>query len=200
MKKIMAFLKNKKISLPLHTIVIVSGVFLLLLFVCCSSHITNIAVVNMNRVYAEAKVFQNIHDEQQAFENEWKEQALAEKEKLEKADKELSRKKSRMRKAQFEKEASALKAKILDFQNQQMAKLDLIRYQAGQVSAQVETTMKPIIAEIAEKKNLDFVLSVSNAFYFSKSVDITEEVIKRLDKAFEAGKLPSLQISLSEGE
>ena len=73
MKKIMAFLKNKKISLPLHTIVIVSGVFLLLLFVCCSSHITNIAVVNMNRVYAEAKVFQSIHDEQQAFENEWKE-------------------------------------------------------------------------------------------------------------------------------
>ena len=198
MKKIWNFLKNKKISLPLHTIVI--AVCVLLLMFSCSFHTSKIAVVNMNRVYAEAKVFQNSRNDQEIFENEWKEQALVEKEKLEKADKELSRKKSRMRKAQFEKEAAALKTKILDFQNQQMAKLDLIRYQASLVTTQVETTMKPIIAKIAENKKLDFVLSVSNTFYYSESVDITEDVIKQLDKAFKAGKLPALQISLNEGE
>lgn len=206
MKKVWNFLKSKKvssilhtkISLPLHTIVV--ALCLLLLLFSCSGHTSKIAVVNMNRVYAEAKVFQNIHSDQQAFEMEWKEQALAEKEKLEKADKELSRKKSRMRKAQFEKEAATLKAKILDFQNKQMAKLDLIRYQTSLVMAQVETTMKPIIEQIAKNEKLDFVLSVSNALYYDQSVDITDEIIKQLDKAFQTGKLPVLQISLNEGE
>lgn len=198
MKKVLKFLKNKKVSLPLHAIVIAVCVFLLLLF--CCSHSSKIAVVDMGRVYAEAKVFQSIHKDQQNFENEWKELALAEREKLEKADKELSRKKSRMRKAQFEKEAATLKAKILDFQNQQMAKLDLIRYQKNLVMSEVEKTMKPIIADIAKDKDLDFVLSVSNALYYAQSVDITEEVIKQLDKVFKAGQMPSLQVSLSEGE
>lgn len=198
MKKILNALKNKKISLPLHTIVVALCVFLLLIF--CATGSPKIAVVDMGRVYAEAEVFKSIHNDQQAFENEWKELALAEREKLEKIDRELSRKKSRMRKAQFEKEAAALKAKILDFQNQQMAKLDLIRYQKNQVMASVEKTMKPIIADIAKDENLDFVLSVSNAFYYAQSVDITEKVIKQLDKAFKAGKMPSLQVSLSEGE
>ena len=191
-------LKNKKISLPLYTIV--GALCLLLLMFSCSGHTSKIAVVNMNRVYAEAKVFQNIHNDQQTFENEWKKQALAEREKLEKADRDLARKKSRMRRAQFEKEVTILKEKILDFQNQQMAKLDSIRHQTNVVMARVESTMKPITEQIAKDKKLDFILSASNALYYDKSVDITDEIIKQLDKAFKAGELPILQINLNEGE
>ena len=205
MKKIWAFLKNKwkflkgkKIPLPLYAIVIVFFVFGAMFF-CCSRS-SKIGIVDMSRVYAEAEIFKAIHNDQVTFKTEWKEQALAQKEELEQADKALSRKKSRMKKVQFEKEAAALKEKILDFQNQQMAKLDLIRYRAGQIMAQVEATMKPIIASVADDENIELVLPVSNVLYHAKTVDITQDVIKQLDKAFHSGKLPSLEISLSEGE
>ena len=154
----------------------------------------------MSKVYANAQVFQAIRSEQTTVEDEWKAQALAQKQELEAADKALSKKKARMRKAKFDKEVAALKARILDFQNQQMAKLDLIRYQAGQITSRVEEVMKPMIAMVAQEKKLVFVLSASNVLYHSKAVDITSDVIDQLDTAFQAGQLPDLQISLSEGE
>ena len=46
---------------------------------------------------------------------------------------------------------------------------------------------------------LVFVLSASNVLYHNNTVDITDDVIKALDKAYKAGKLPDLQISLEEG-
>lgn len=199
MKKVMNLVKKTKNFLLLHKMA-VAGVFVLIaLFLCCSSS-AKIGIVDKKRVYAEAKVFQVIHNEHKGFENEWKEQALEQKEKLEKADKELAKKKSRMRKAQFEKEVASLKEKILDFQEQQMAKWELIRYQTAQVMTQVEETMAPIIEKIAKKRKLDFVLDSSRVLYYTKTVDLTDEVIKQLDESFKSGQLSGLQISLSEGE
>ena len=101
-------------------------------------------------------------------------------------------------KAQFEKEVASLKEKILDFQEQQMAKWELIRYQTAQVMTQVEETMAPIIEKIAKKRKLDFVLDSSRVLYYTKTVDLTDEVIKQLDESFKSGQLSGLQISLSE--
>lgn len=199
MKKVMNLIKKIKNFLLLHKMAVVGVFILIALFLCCPSS-NKIGIVDKKRVYAEAKVFQVIHDEQKNFEKEWKEQAIEQREKLEKADRELAKKKSRMKKAVFEKEVAALKEKILNFQNQQMAKLDLIRYQTAQITKQIEKTMNPMIEQVAKKRKLDFVLDSSKVLYYEKIVDITDEVIKRLDESFQSGQLPSAQISLSEGE
>ncbi len=188
-------MKKKHLIFVVFLCVLLTG---LLLRCCSSAH--RIGVVDMSQVYANAAVFQSIRSEQQSFEQEWKTQALAKKEELEKADKALSRKKGSMRRAKFDKEVAALKDKILDFQNQQMARLDLIRYQSGQIMQQVEEMMQPMIAQLADKKDLHFVLSASNVMYHTKAIDITSDVVRLLDDAFEAGNLPSLQISFNEGE
>lgn len=180
---------------------VIGAIILGIVLIClCVDKGGKIGVVDMSKVYANAQVFQAIRSEQTTVEDEWKAQALAQKQELEAADKALSKKKARMRKAKFDKEVAVLKARILDFQNQQMAKLDLIRYQAGQITSRVEEVMKPMIAMVAQEKKLVFVLSASNVLYHSKAVDITSDVIEQLDTAFQAGQLPDLQISLSEGE
>ena len=194
MKKM--WLKAEKNFLPMHIIAV--GIIVLLLY--CLLPRFKIGIVDMNKVYSNAEVFKSIRMEQQLLESEWKQQALAKRKELEEADKNLSRKKARMKRSQFEKEVSALKEKILDFQNQQMAKLDLIRYQANQISMRVEETMKPMIGQVAQRKKLKFVLSDSNVLYHSQAVDVTDDVIKQLDKAFQDGQLSNLQISFSEGE
>ena len=75
MKKVVDLTKKIKNFLLLHKMA-VAGVFVLIvLFLCCSSS-NKIGIVDKKRVYAEAKVFQVIHDDQQNFEKEWKEQAF----------------------------------------------------------------------------------------------------------------------------
>ena len=80
-----------------------------------------------------------------------------------------------------------------------MARLDLIRFQSSQIQHQVIDTIQPMIVQIAQDKDLDFVFSDSNILYHSKIVDITEDVIDALDEAFKKGLLPSLQINFEEG-
>ena len=149
--------------------------------------------------HEKAAVFKAIHEQQIAFEDEWKKEALAQKELLEKEDSVLSKKKARLKRAKFEKEVKALKERILDFQNQQMAKLDLIRHQTAQIQRQVSETMKPLIAQVAKSKDFVFVLSSSEVLYNNDTVDITADVIHLLDEVYKAGKLPKIQISLQEG-
>ncbi|MBE6449750.1 MAG: OmpH family outer membrane protein [Alphaproteobacteria bacterium] len=156
-------------------------------------------MVDMAYVYEHAQVFKAIREQQNSFETLWKENAIEEKEKLVEEDKALSKKKARMKKIAFEKEVNKLKERILNFQNQQMARLDLIRYQTSQVQQQVVQTIQPMIKQIAQESNLDFVFSSSNALYYSDAVDITTELIDDLDEAFEDGQLPNIQINFEEG-
>ena len=146
--------------------IIVGGLFLaVFLLFCLWPAKDQIGIVDMNKVYQQAQVFKNIHAQQQSFETKWREEALAQKEKLEQEDKALSKKKARLKKSKFEKEVKALQERILDFQNQQMAKLDFIRYQAAQIQQQVSETMKPLIENVAIDKKLVFVLPASNVLY-----------------------------------
>ena len=189
---LLKYLLNKK-----H--IIVGIIFAFILFGCFFEKSPKIGIVNMTQVYEKAIVFKAIHEQQIAFEEEWKKEALAQKELLEKEDKVLSKKKARLKKAKFEKEVKALKERILDFQNQQMAKLDLIRHQTAQIQRQVSETMKPLIAQVAKSKDFVFVLSSSEVLYHNNTVDITDDVIQVLDEAYKAGNLPKIQISFEEG-
>lgn len=189
---LLKYLLNKK-----H--IIVGIIFAFILFGCFFEKSPKIGIVNMTQVYEKAIVFKAIHEQQIAFEDKWKKEALAQKELLEKEDKVLSKKKARLKKAKFEKEVKALKERILDFQNQQMAKLDLIRHQTAQIQRQVSETMKPLIAQVAKSKDFVFVLSSSEVLYHNNTVDITDDVIQVLDEAYKAGNLPKIQISFEEG-
>ena len=179
--------------------IIAWGVFAFALLFLLWPASQQVGIVDMNKVYQQAIVFKTIHEQQQDFEAKWKEEALAQKELLEQEDKALSKKKASLKKSKFEAEVKALQERILDFQNQQMAKLDFIRYQAAQIQHQISETMKPLIENVAIDENLVLVLSASDVLYHNNTVDITNDVIKALDKAYNAGELPDLQISFKEG-
>lgn len=192
-----SFYKIKKHCSAKH-IIVGCLVSLVLCFLCFKDK-QSFGIVDMTYIYEHAQVFKAIREQQNSFETLWKENAIEEKEKLVEEDKALSKKKARMKKTAFEKEVKALKERILNFQNQQMARLDLIRYQSAQIQQQVAQTIQPMISQIAQEKDLSFVFPASNALYYSDVVDITSDLIKTLDKAFEKGLLPSLQINFEEG-
>ncbi len=194
-KKLSDFLKKIK---PLYQYGIMIVLLLVLVGACLWLKRPNIAVVDMGRVYQDALVFKQIRTQQTMAEEDWKAQALAQKEALEKADSDLSRKKGRLKKAVFDKRVSELKSNILDFQNQQMAKLDLIRYQATQITQNVEQQIQPFLKQLAQNKNLDLVVSSANVIYYQ--TDITDEVIEALNDAYQQGLIKDLEIVLDEGE
>lgn len=150
-------------------------------FLCCPN--VKVGVVSMPRVYQEALVFQNIRQQQQSYEEKWRQEAIAQKEVLEKEDKDLSVQKRRLKKAAFDKKVATLKAKILDFQNTQIARLGMIRENTRRIMAEVEKQSEPILRQIAKKHHLDLVLMDNNVVYASDRIDITDDLIKKLNEA-----------------
>ena len=197
MKKSLHFFDKKAMLIKKHIIVGILFAFVLICWIVPEK--IQIGIVDMAKIYQQAVVFKTIHEQQRSIEEKWKEDALLQKEKLAQEDQALSKKKAKLKKSKFEAEVKILQEKILDFQNQQMAKLDFIRYQTAQIQQKVSETMKPLIADVADAKNLALVLSSSDVLYHNNTVDITKDVIKVLDKAYKNGDLPDLQISFEEG-
>ena len=160
----------------------------------------SVGVVDLTRVYQQSKAFAQIRQEQTELEDMWRLEAANQKSKLEAEDKELSQKKRRLKKAVFDRKVADLKLRILDFQNQQMARLDLIRYRVAQIMQSLEKQTQPLLAQVAENKKLRLVVPLSATLYSQRAIDITDDVIAALDEAFANGQLTGLQIVLDEGE
>ena len=160
----------------------------------------SVGVVDLTRVYQQSKAFAQIRQEQTELEDMWRLEAANQKSKLEAEDKELSRKKRRLKKAVFDRKVADLKLRILDFQNQQMARLDLIRYRVAQIMQSLEKQTQPLLAQVAQNRKLRLVVPLSATLYSQRAIDITDDVIVALDEAFANGQLTGLQIVLDEGE
>lgn len=160
----------------------------------------SVGVVDLTRVYQQSKAFAQIRQEQTELEDMWRLEAANQKSKLEAEDKELSRKKRRLKKAVFDRKVADLKLRILDFQNQQMARLDLIRYRVAQIMQSLEKQTQPLLAQVAQNRKLRLVVPLSATLYSQRAIDITDDVIAALDEAFANGQLTGLQIVLDEGE
>lgn len=160
----------------------------------------SVGVVDLTRVYQQSKAFAQIRQEQTELEDMWRLEAANQKSKLEAEDKELSRKKRRLKKVVFDRKVADLKLRILDFQNQQMARLDLIRYRVAQIMQSLEKQTQPLLAQVAQNRKLRLVVPLSATLYSQRAIDITDDVIAALDEAFANGQLTGLQIVLDEGE
>ena len=141
-----------------------------------------IGVVSMPRVYQEATVFQSIRQQQQAYEEKWRQEAIVKKEALEREDRNLSLQKKNLKKAVFDKRVAALNAKILEFQNTQVARLGLIRENTRHILQETQKQSEPILKQLAKKHNIDVVLTDANVIFVADRVDITDDLIKELNK------------------
>lgn len=172
---------------PVNQVKVLCGIFILFsltFFVFRNTGVqpAKIGLVDMTRVYQEAKVFQELRTAQQKDEVNWKEAALQEKEKLEKEDKALSFQKRRLKKIVFERKAADLRARIIDFQNAQMAKLNLIKENNALLMHQVEEKTLPLLEIVAQKRGLDLIITHTPVLYANKTIDVTDDLILELDR------------------
>lgn len=185
-EKILSKLFRKQAELEKKRIRIIIAaacvVFLLCLLGMFYPSKVKIGVVSMPRVYQEAVVFQSIRQQQQAYEEKWRQEAIYQKEALEKEDKNLTLQKRNLKKATFDKKVAALKTKILDFQNTQVARLGLIRENTRRIIQETQKQSEPILKQLAKKHNIDLVLTDANVIFMAEKVDITDDLIEELNR------------------
>lgn len=151
---------------------------------------TLVGVVNVQKIMKESKaavsVRSQLETKQKSFQAE-----LEAKEKTFYAEKQALVKEAATTKdkAAFEKKAKEFETKVNSAQRDFESK----KAQIGKASVgaweQIQTTVVGIVKDVATERKMNVVVTSGQAIYFDASLDVTAEVLKRLD-----AKLPSISV------
>jgi outer membrane protein len=149
----------------------------------------NLATVDMQRVMSDAKAAKSAKTQLEAKQKAFQADVGRTEAELQKGDQELAKQRSLL-------SADAFKSKLADFRKQAAAaqkdvqgkRLKLRRaFEMAIVTIQKQVTQ--IIADIAKERQYDIVVPSAQSLYHNPSLDITTEVLTRLD-----AKLPSMTV------
>ena len=153
---------------------------------------TKMAVVNIQKIMRESKaaeaVRQQLKSKQQSFQAELDKKEDA----LQKEDQELAKQRSVLSQEAFE-------AKYQEFRKKAAAAQQEVRTKRGSLDkgftkalADIQKKVTDIVAAISKEKGLNVALAASPVLYVDPSLDITQEVLDRLNK-----ELPTLTVNFN---
>ena len=156
-----------------------------------------VAVISMDKIQVEANVLEDLHKQRASMENKLKS-------KLEKEQKEIEKEKADIEKSQDVLSPDALQRRVADYQRRvnqfqrdlsENAQAIESAYQEALVTVQ-KKHLDPIIEGIIAKKKLDLVIDgrMARIGENTKGLDITDEVVKALNK-----KITSVKMSTPKG-
>lgn len=153
--------------------------------------VVNIAVVDIQELLKSSKGAQSIETQLQAIRKNFQSEVEKEEKKLRDAEKAILAEKGKISEEEFAKKAG-------DFQKDVAAGQKKIQERKGKLDKALATAVGKlraevvkIVSEIGEKQKLDLVLARTDVVIVSKDMDITKQVLDRLDT-----DLPSIKVSV----
>ena len=101
---------------------------------------------------------------------------------LEAEQKKLEDKKITLSKEAFEKEVKSFEAKVDDLKTYIDRKQNSLKKASIDAMSKVNDKVKTIVSDIAKEKEIDAIIPASQTLYFKDELDITAEVLSRLNK------------------
>lgn len=159
------------------------------LLLCFPAYATDIAVVDMQRVMGKSKAANSARDQLDAKQKNFQKEVSATESNLQAKDKELAKQRGLLSSEEFNKKLKDFRQKAATAQSDvQQKRLKLRRAFEGSIVT-IQNKVTKIVSSIAKEKNMDMVIPSTQSLYVKPDLDITDEVLKRLDK-----ELPSMKV------
>lgn len=149
-----------------------------------------VGVVNIQQIMRESKAASSVREQlknkQKAFQSE-----LDAKEKaLQQEDQSLAKQQANLSQEAFSQKVKAFQQKAISARQEIQNKRAQLDKGFSGALANIQNTTLGIIKDVAKEKNLKLVVSSSQVLYSDNAMDITSEVLSRLNS-----KLPSVSVS-----
>lgn len=148
-----------------------------------------IGIVNIQQIMRDSSAAKSVLQQLQNKKKSFQSELDAKEKELQKEDQELVKQQANLSKEAFEQ-------KVTSFRQKAMSARQEIQNKRGQLDKgfqgaldQIQTTTLGIVAEVAKEKNFSLVVSSAQVLYNTDGMDITGEVLGRLNK-----KLPSVSV------
>jgi Skp family chaperone for outer membrane proteins len=148
------------------------------------------AVIDYQRIMRDAVAAKSIRAQIEARRQAYQEEISKEEQRLHEADKEFAKQRSVL-------SAEAFAAKRRDFEQEVAEVQRLVQERRRELDSTaaaalnvVKEALIEIVTSIAEERGFNLVLASSEVLFFSRSLDLTEEVLAKLD-----ARLPEVRLS-----
>jgi len=170
------FFKNKFITLRFLIITSISC----LAFV--NANATNIAILDLEKIIKDSKAMRDIQSKVNKKQDEYQKEVSKKQNDLENEQKTIEAKKTVLSKDGFEKEVQKFEKKVDELKTYVDRKQNSLKKASMESMSKVNEIIKEIIGEISKNKNYEVIIPASQTVFFEDSLDISEEVLKKLDK------------------
>jgi outer membrane protein len=148
-----------------------------------------IAVVNIQQVMKDSTAAKSVREQLEGKQKAFQADITKKEEALKKEDQELGKQRNVLAKDAFEEKARAFRAKATEVQKEVRSKKALLDTAFERSIADIQKATTEIIGELAKEKGFVVAVPTSQILYADNSLDISQEVLTRLNK-----KLPKLDV------
>lgn len=157
---------------------------------------TVIAVIDGQRITREAAALKNARQQLEQYRFNFQSEIAKEEEKLRTEEQEIARQRSVLAPEAFEQRRQAFQAKVIDLQKRIQERSQSLEKMLGSVREQVTLQVIEILKGLAQERGFNIVLDRAQVqIFIGENIDITAEVLKRLDQ-----RLPSVKVALPAGK
>jgi outer membrane protein len=148
------------------------------------------AVIDYQRILRDAAAARSIREQIEARRKAYQEEISKEEQRLHEADKEFAKQRSVLSPEAFAEKRREFEQDVAEVQRMvQERRRELDRMSAAALN-EVKEALIEIVTSIAEERGFNLVVPSSEVLFFSRSLDLTEEVLAKLD-----ARLPQVQLS-----
>ncbi len=155
--------------------------------------ITSIGVLDLNKVLLDAKAAKDAAEDIDKIARNIENELASSDESMIKEQNKLIEAQSIMSPEAFESKRKEYEEKVQNYNIERQKKLLSIDRLVENSRNQILDQLKPILEEISETKGITVILEKGTVLLNADTMDITDEVIKNLNKA-----LPKIEVSLEE--
>tara|TARA_Y100001935_G_C17140464_1_gene425290 strand:+ start:141 stop:698 length:558 start_codon:yes stop_codon:yes gene_type:complete len=154
---------------------------------------TSIGVLDLNKVLLDAKAAKNAAEEIDKIAKKIEDELINSDESMIKEQNKLIESQSIMAPEAFELKRKEYEEKVQNYNIERQKKLLSVDQLVESSRNEILNNLKPILENISETKGITVILEKGTVLLNAETMDITEEVIKTLNK-----ELPKIEVSLEE--
>lgn len=145
-----------------------------------------IAIVDIQGLLQKSKAAVSIQDQLKEQRQSFQKEFSKYEEKLQSAKQELGSQRSNLSAEEFSKKREDFEEKLIETRSIVQKKKKALDEALKNAMKELRIEILEIVADIAEEKDLKLVISRQNVIVVDKGIDITSDVLKRLDKSLKS--------------
>ena len=149
------------------------------------------AVIDYQRITREAAAFKNAREQLDKYRAGLQGEVANDEEKLRNEEQELVRQRTVLAPEAFEQRRRDFEKKVMELQRSAQERSRSFEQVYNNVSGDIRKVLAGIVADIGKERGFNIVFDRAMLSYRAENLDITDEVLKRLDQ-----KLPTVKIQL----